>query len=1663
MKKTKNYKFWSGLLPLLFLMLSVAMQAQSFLINFPAFSSSPTKNPQDITVCNGTSKLQVQMSAGASSASGAEVTIQLAAGIEYVAGSATVVSSNAGLTITENGGTANAPKFKIANASGAIANSDNIVFTIDRRATCTARTEVINGTVFKDTVTGTIPGSTASTELSGSYDVKYAVLSFTQPSTQNNAIVGQSYTRIFSITNGGSGSISEVYLALNNTGLTTNTLTLTGGTGSTGTPIVLTPTSTVGTTSYYTIPASQLSGGNLDSGENLTFSENFKVLSCTGSTAYSVGWGCSAAPSAWCATKTATGGVASATGVPNIGLAFTRVSTGDFCTGDKWRYTYTNNGTQNTPGAGAATNIIAQLGTSNWTAPQGVNIDAGHVFLTNFTINGVSITATQNTGGGYVLDLSQLTSAPSGSGLVDSDGDGQFDDLPIGASFRIDYELKWKPTGNIFNSCNSSNLDVTPNARIDYKNLCGTAYNSYNTTPINTLRYVLANTRTTSAVGPTDVLGGTPFTVQFNMNTNEAIFPGVNADGRIELVFDLPAGVSLNTTAGFFRLNNGTMVPVTAIQTGNTVTVTSNYTNSSNNVHAFFLDFIVTCPAASFTLPYKFNYYSVTCPTIKVQMRCGTYGSVNVKCPCSSPDGGVSNGIATAERTSLGFTDATMTTKVTPASIPARSLKRLLPNDEAVIKLTGTQIVPVDYDNLYLNVTFGRKNATEGYLTILGGTVVITDASTSNTYTVNLPAATPVITSTSETHNYSLTGLLPAGYVFQPGDKYEMNLKVKYTGASPAAAEFVLPGADLHFYNLNSTGVKMTCGGSAVELYLIPIITQSATYFGQSSLGSGCNGGILQGSYRQSLPTEADPYPSEFRPAAFIDELIINLPPGFTFDSSRANVLSAHNFAGTGMTTQLPPTPIVNGNTVRYVNDGTWNIADQQNSPSTSWAFYMPVVATCAANTGTNTIPGFQLKVRPRYYAYSNIPTPPSIPDATYTQQTYTSASTNRDYANKPAITISNLSGTIQASKTIESVRLRVSSTGQSAANNVWLAVLNNPGITIVDVVDLSTNTSVLSTGQTYSAGTWYKAVSSLSPSASRDFRIDFTYTSCTQSNIVVSSGWDCSGYPTDPSTYPCTASTANLPFTPIPGAVQVQTINEPATPLSGLCGPLNYVFRLNSAGGSNLKDVKFAITQISGVTVTPSTIQAEYPEGSGNWSAVSYTTSGNDILLDLTTHPAYPATGLPGTLNDGGNANNRLIGVRFSITTDCNFVSGSNFTVTTFAKNTCGSDTNGSGSTVATGSLSVSGANPSYLVDSTISVNPATDFDNCASPINLPIEQTITSVNPTGSTGTVRIDLPLGYEFVAPVVISCTSTFCPTVDGVYTDAVTGTKYMVLKVPAGMNSGDKLIYTVQIKNSAIPITCGDHTISIKTFDKSGSISCPSAPGGTCTDVTLQTGKFDLNFSIKKPTYSIDVLSGVLSGGTFAGSVKISNTSVNNSTNPISITFYCADAAGNPTSTVFGTATIATPVAAGANATYTYSFTPAATCNSGKVYAVIKTTSNCVCADSNGYILQLLCYKPAATTGGTVLDTNHGITALGRAGDNDNWPMVRKGAWTVLESKEKGFVVNRVPTTAALANITNPVIGMTVYDIEAKCLKIYSVKEGDTNANWHCFNMQTCPD
>jgi len=109
---------------------------------------------------------------------------------------------------------------------------------------------------------------------------------------------------------------------------------------------------------------------------------------------------------------------------------------------------------------------------------------------------------------------------------------------------------------------------------------------------------------------------------------------------------------------------------------------------------------------------------------------------------------------------------------------------------------------------------------------------------------------------------------------------------------------------------------------------------------------------------------------------------------------------------------------------------------------------------------------------------------------------------------------------------------------------------------------------------------------------------------------------------------------------------------------------------------------------------------------------------------------------------------------------------------------------------------------------------------------------------------------------------------------------------------------------------------------------------------------------------------------------------------------------------------------------------------------------------------NMAIANCFCYVPAATSG-MVLDTPQGITSLGRAGVNaDNWPMVRKGAWTALEAKTKGFVPNRL-TIAQINLIPAGDLreGMMVYNISSDCLYINT---DGTPTGWKCFNTQACP-
>lgn len=267
------------------------------------------------------------------------------------------------------------------------------------------------------------------------------------------------------------------------------------------------------------------------------------------------------------------------------------------------------------------------------------------------------------------------------------------------------------------------------------------------------------------------------------------------------------------------------------------------------------------------------------------------------------------------------------------------------------------------------------------------------------------------------------------------------------------------------------------------------------------------------------------------------------------------------------------------------------------------------------------------------------------------------------------------------------------------------------------------------------------------------------------------------------------------------------------------------------------------------------------------------------------------------------------------------------------------------------------------------------------------------------------------------------------------------------------------------------ITGGQYTIEITTPPSFYVVG--NAAGNTSNSLSVIVGSTaltDQNFGINQPPVAYDnTLQGQKNTPV---SVNISTNDVDpNSGNVVPNSINLIAPVGATNIIVTGGLTKGFTIsgqgtwAVDNNGVFTFTPVNGFTGNAATVNYTIRDTANLLSNEAKIIISTAeFCYRPSATIG-TTLDTNHGITSLGRAGvqNSDQWPMVRKGAWTVLESKSKGFVVNRISTTVKVNDIANPVEGMLVYDEQADCLKIYTSMDGGTTFSWYCLNQQSCPN
>lgn len=1631
----------------------------SYLISFP------TDPPSAMTVCNTTSKLTVQMSVALSSTTqtSGDVTIQLAPGVEYVPGSLAKTGGVAALSITENGGTPNKPVFKITKPT-AFATGENITFEITRNATCASRTHLIASGTFSDSVTGIISGGTASTKATATYTVLYPVLNFTQPTTQNNAVLNTEYTRTFSVTNGGNGCAKTFYFSIDyGTGTQQTSLTVNVG----GTPVTLTPTSTVGNIKYYTLTSAQLPAGQLCNGQTITFTEKYKLLQCNATTNYAVGWGCDAAPANWCDTKTGTGSASMATGVVNINTF--RIETlpnyVDACTPFSVPISFTNNGSGD-PKAAGAYNVKLRLGGTNLATL--ANFDWRYYNITGATINGTPVTVVNGTANGIAsIDLNNVfTTDPDGPGvgLDDLDGDGFFDDL-AGGGKTVSIVLTIKINCNYFTACQAEEnglLTYGIYADAQYNTMCdrtsvATSNKILPTGPSSSLFVNQTRSLTNTSYAPANVFGGVPFNARFSVGYGNLVnyFDGPNTRYIYEIT--LPSGFAVAPTPDLKwysgRYPSTSVVPgATFSQSGNVLTVTSN----TKDMGYFTINLVYTCgTSGAMQIPYKLrrlDNIATNCTTCNDQYFCSNLVLSNVICPSPCGNGGASLSLIKVERAdnSLGWTDHTLATKQSRSQISAYDLAKALYLDDIEVSANGSQTAT--QNNLHLKFIINKLGGASDKLSAKNLVYTIKNSAGVITATGTLPASAASVVGTSSTQqvfDWNLTSILPGGTI-NAGDTFET--KATYTVISNALPNFdQATGKSVYFYNLIGT-TETRCNELVPEMYLVGATFTDSHNAGTSLTATSCNSINVGGStnnYAYRFNASGNIYVSENRPGFKALSYEFTVPADYVLDK----VQLTNTFPNTTGQTPATPTDITaslvrSGNTYTYTFPAAeygYNIPVTNTYNLIIGVFLKPSCSTPAAGRQINT----KLTYVPYYYHYKNNgPLPANV-------------IANKDLGiayneiTRPKVTLADQSGVIQASKPTESGIVRVASTGTTTAPYVWMAIPTKAGVNILNVTDIATGT-ILSP-ISYAGGVWFKLTDTgITSGAYKDYRVNFTYTTCTQTSFTINGGWNCAGYPTSPNEYTCSLETTSLTFNPQPATIQLQKIQEPTAPMN-MCDTASFKYAVLSAGAGNAVNPKLNITIPSGLTMIPGTLQAEYPYNSGNWATVSTTTTGNTMVLDLTTLPSYPvATGLPGTSNDGGNLNNRQIGIRFDVKTDCNFQPGSQFDLAVFANSTCGAPASGNGVVTKSTPININGTQAEYLFSSTFVPNAS--FDNCASTVSFAVEQTLVASNPLGSSGQVQIEVPQGYQYSN---ITCTSAACPTYIGTVVDPNNNKTYATFSIPAGMTGGQKMTYTINFAITSTPPACGNYTIEIRTVDKKTGIVC-SSTGVACPAITVVTGTTNYSYTIVKPSYSITSLKGTISGTNFTGTIGVTNTSTmaSSSANPIKVRFYCADSAGNQ-GAYLGTYTVSGTIAAGATVTQNFNITIGNICATSRIIAAIETPENCACSTATG-TFYLSCFKPGTLVAGATNPTKHGITSLGRAGSNNgNWPQVRNSAWTVLESQTKGFVVNRLTDSQVSAIPAGDLKeGMMIYNITQECLMI---NVDGTAAGWKCYKNPACPD
>ena len=1527
-------------------------------INTDKFKVTIVSN--DMGPCGGSNNeiTAVTLKAKLNTSNTFKIAFNLPDGVTYVASTLSLLEQNGSqdFSVTEfNITDLNAPIFSIERSgNGNWEVNDQIKFSFEKTASCEAVQFSYNGGIFKDAHSisfidnGTNYSNTDNDLTVNSYDLLKAYLSITGSYNSIFALVGETETRSFSITNSGNGTISSfTHIVTIGSNLDANySLSFNGTT--------LTPSNISGNLQTYTIDLSQAPfAGNVGDGdtlfenESILLTEEFKVENCTDDVIiHQSKWGCST--SVHCQeTSSASGFVNISTEDPSLEITAVSAPLPDFATTVSYVHTLENTAVDaNDIAYNVHINIGFNESGSEETTP-GVNPMWGDDFygsrtLNNFRLNGNPVTTQKwtynytavNKGlGSDYIPADFLTSDPDGpGGLEDLDSDGFFDDLAPGNSVNISFDLAISDRQPP--ECDASGRWALPYERLNIDvfsvNQCGRAS--------DTEREFINRSEVKGLYAtndqPIDVVDGTPFIVNissyFLVHDNDDML----CNGAPLLSDDLSTSYTVTLTVPDGILLSGS--PTNFSQSGNIITHTTTGLGT-NDYYSSIVDFPLAIDCNVYTGPKNLllNYkvtYSNSC--FDTDLFCGTSSFIT---HCDDLSGCVAP-ITTsfsAERETAGWTDNTMATKVT-LDPNAHRLDVYMAKDEMVVNTSATMNL-LSSDNLFLRITYDTNlldQADETIIQYLNGSIIINDLSSgSQSTTLNIA---PVITTDGNTKHVitfdlsSYRSIISGSYKYGEGleeDEIDIELHFVVNKDFKSAVLYNLTNFRGEFYSLDGGGSKLACDSyGAKASYIKPLIEMSLA---TETEITACGITYLYASLSQV--SGIDPiFTNEYRPTAFLEETKIEIPAGSTF----LNAVYSYDYDNVQPENEAPSS--TNGGLNYSVTGNTVTIAPGPKFRQLDFGYpkYPSVQIAIEANNSTLTTADYDVTIKHKNYPYSNAPEDNS--------ETRTGAVLYK----QPNINISSSTPVQTGDSQYENFEVTVCSySPEKDINFNWLKV-NTPGFSITEAVEVTGSGDISLNFTQNGANTFIEIGAFLSNNDScKTIRFKGSYTNCTNQDITIENSWNCNAYPADFNSANYTNPIV-VKLEPVPAAIQLSLLNQPSTTVD-MCTDFNISLEYRNAGQGDLISPSFTFDvpgNITGLSIEQ--IAVEYPKGSGNIENISHSISGNTVTVDLMGHSGINGmNGLVGS-NNAANIEEQIALISLTLNPKCEYISNTGSTYTAFGNSPCGATAIGNGSKITTNPIIITGAEPPYLTSNTVVSNSGT-LEGCSTE-TVSIKTLIVD-GTTGLVDYVKITLPENINYVNGSFI-CSSALQATFSSVTTVGVN--QVVEITLPNAAPTGSLIEYSIGIEST--PEICpGDYDINLNTYVTTNNLFCN---GVSCGTTQIVTGA---------DSYSISVTKGDLKKSSFAAEASyIKNVGDNNYAITIGIenvgtvdlasglvySVYCADNSGVKTGPALYSGATTQAITASNSIQENISFNTTSFCgdNGNIVVEFVPAATNCFC-------------------------------------------------------------------------------------------------------------------